>query len=122
MREVITYIAYNGTEFNNRDECFEYELAAWKIFQSVKEKFSFLDENMNMIVAPESNDMEDWFNWLNIAFYACTYIKKYGSLTDDEVKLIKENTGICLYNEDFSCAIGLFKYNDKLMSWDRVDE
>ena len=29
MREVITYIAYDGEEFNNREECEIYEIE-WK--------------------------------------------------------------------------------------------
>ena len=56
------------------------------------------------------------------AYYYCFYIRKMGSLTDDEAEIIRENIGSCIYNEEFSCAVGLFEYDSYTMKWVKVDE
>lgn len=123
MREVTMYYAFDDKEFDNYDACFEYESKAYRLMRSIEKKYSFYYKNMEEIIAPlESLDVEDWLTWLDDAYSYCAYIRKMGNLTDDEAKIISENIGACIYNEDFSCAVGLFKYDTRTMGWVKVDE
>ena len=123
MREVTMYYAYDDKEFDSYRACEDYETTAYMLMRSIEKKYSFFDRKMNLIVAPfDSSKIEDWLQWLDDAYQYCTYIKRFGSLTDDEAKIIRENLGSCIYNEDFSCAEGLFKYDFNTGRWVKVDE
>jgi len=123
MREVTMYYAYDDKEFDNYEACLVYENKGYGLMRSIEKKYSFYDRNMKEITAPfDSPNVEDWLTWLDDAYACCTYIRKTGSLTDDETELIRENIGACIYNEDFSCAVGLFEYNRYTNEWDKVDE
>jgi len=123
MREVTMYYAFDDKEFNNYDACWEYENNAYMLMRGIEKKFSFYDRNMKEMTAPlDSPNVEDWLTWLDDAYSYCTYIRKMGSLTDDEAEIIRENIGACLYNEDFSCAVGLFEYDTRTGRWIKVDE
>lgn len=123
MREVTMYYAFDDKEFDNYYACLAYENNAYMLMRSIEKKYSFYDKGMKEITAPfDSPYVEDWLTWLDDAYSDCTYIRKIGSLTDDEVAIIRENIGACIYNEDFSCAVGLFKYDFRTMEWVKVDE
>jgi len=123
MRKVTMYYAYDDKEFDNYDACLEYENKGYGLMRSIEKKYSFYDKNMKEMTAPyESSNVEDWLTWLDDAYSYCTYIRRTGSLTDDEAEIIRENIGSCIYNDDFSCAVGLFEYNRHTGGWDKVDE
>ena len=123
MREVTMYYAFDDKEFDNFYACLAYENNAYMLMRGIEKKYSFYDKNMKEITAPfDSPKVEDWLTWLDNAYSCCTYIRKMGSLTDDEAEIIRENIGACLYNEDFSCAVGLFEYNHRTGTWYKVDE
>lgn len=123
MREVTMYYAFDDKEFDNYDACWEYESKAHALMRSIESKYTFYDRNMKPICAPVlSPEVEDWLRWLDNAYSYSTYIKKTGSLTDEEAEIIRENIGACIYNEDFSCAVGLFRYDTRTMEWVKVDE
>ena len=123
MREVTMYYAYDDKEFDNYRECLKYENKGYGLMLSIANKYSFYKENMEEILPPgASPNVEDWLTWLDDAYSYCTYIRKMGSLTDDEVEIIRENIGACIFNEDFSCAVGLFRYDTRTMEWVKVDE
>jgi len=123
MREVITYVAYDDKEFDNYDACQEYENKGYGLMRSIESKYTFYDKNMKPICAPTlSPEVEDWLTWLDKAYSYCSYIKKTGSLTDDEDEIIRENVGACICNEDFNYAVGLFRYDTRTMEWIKVDE
>ena len=124
MRKVTMYYAFDDKEFDNYDMCFEYESKALMLMRSIEKKYSFYDKSMKEMIAPyESPDVEDWLDWLDDAYSCCTYIRKTGSLTDDEAEIIRENIGACIYNEDFNGGVvGLFGYNRRTGEWDKVDE
>lgn len=123
MREVTMYYAFDDKEFDNYYACLVYENNAYILMRNIEKKYSFYDKNMKEIIAPyESPNVEDWLTWLDDAYSDCTYIRKMGSLTDDEAEIIRENIGVCIFNEDFSCAVGLFRYDTRTMEWVKVDE
>ena len=123
MRKVTIYYAFDDKEFDNYDACFDYENKALMLMRNIEKKYSFYDKNMKEMTAPyESPNVEDWLTWLDDAYSYCTYIRKMGNLTDDEAKIIRESIGVCIYDEDFSCGIGLFKYDFHVSKWVKVDE
>lgn len=123
MREVTMYYAFDDKEFDNYDACLAYENKAYGLMHSIESKYTFYDKNMKPICAPVlSPEVEDWLTWLDNAYSYSTYIKKIGSLTDEEAEIIRENIGACIDNEDFSCAVGLFRYDTRTMEWVKVDE
>jgi len=123
MREVITYVAYDDTEFDNCEECATYEDKAYDLIYSIGEKYEFYDKNMNIILAPfASPNVEDWLTWLEDAYTNCTYIKRHDILTTREAAIIDENLGCCMLNYDFNGDTGLFEYNHRTGKWDKVDE
>ena len=123
MREVTMYYAFDDKEFDNYEQCLRYENNAYMLMRSIEKKFSFYDKNMKEMIPPyESPNIEDWLTWLDDAYAYCTYVRKMGSLTDDEAEIIRENIGCCIYNEDFSCAVGLFEYDTYAGEWVKVDE
>ena len=123
MREVTMYYAFDDKEFDNYEACLRYENNAYMLMRSIEKKYSFYNKNMKEIIAPfDSSHVEDWLTWLDDAYSDCTYIRKMGSLTDDEAEIIRENIGVCIFNEDFSCAVGLFEYDTRMGQWVKVDE
>ena len=123
MREVTMYYAYDDKEFDNYAACLDYENKAYMLMRSIEKKYSFYDRDMEEMVAPlESPKVEDWLMWLDDAYSYCTYIRKTGSLTDEEAEIIRENIGSCIYNEDFSCAVGLFVWDTRVYKWVKVGE
>ena len=123
MREVTMYYAFDDREFDNYYACLAYENNAYMLMRGIEKKFSFYDRNMKEITAPfDSPKVEDWLTWLDDAYSYCTYVRKMGSLTDDEAEIIRENIGVCIFNEDFSYTVGLFRYDTRTMEWVKVDE
>lgn len=123
MREVTMYYAYDDKEFDNYDACLAYENKGYELIRSIESKYTFYDKKMKPICAPVlSPEVEDWLTWLDNAYSYCSYVRKTGSLTDDETEMIRENIGACIYNEDFSCTVGLFRYDTRTMEWVKVDE
>ena len=124
MREVRVFYTYDDKEFYNRDECIAYEENAVKLMEEINEKYSFFDENMNLLVAPlGSTDIEEWIDWLNIAADKCTFIHRTGDLSPNADKLSREICGYCINNSDFPYGeenVGWFKYED--YDWVKVGE
>jgi len=123
MREVTMYYAYDDKEFDNYHACIQYENIGYGLALSIANKISFYDKNMEEILPPGSSpDVEDWIKWLDDAYGCCVFCRRNGSFTDDETEFIRENISACIYNEDFSCAVGLFRYDTRTMEWVKVDE
>lgn len=124
MREVTVYYAYDDSEFFDRDECLAYEEKAIKLMEEVNDKYSFFDENMNLLAAPlGSTDIEEWIAWLNMAADKCVFIHRTDDLSVNANKLCSEVCGYCINNSDFPYGeenIGLFKYED--FDWVKVGE
>lgn len=123
MREVTMYYAYDDKEFDNYHACIQYENIGYDLALSIANKISFYDKNMEEILPPGSSpDVEDWIEWLDDAYGCCVFCRRNGSFTDDETEFIRENISACICNEDFSCAVGLFRYDTRTMEWVKVDE
>ena len=124
MHEVHVFYAYDDTEFFNREECLAYEEKAIKLMEEINDKYSFFDENMNLLVAPlGSTDIEEWIDWLNTSADKCQIIHRTGDLSFKANNLLREVCGYCINNSDFPYDeenVGWFKYED--CDWVKVDE
>lgn len=125
MREVISYVAFDDSEFGNREDCLAYEEGAINKMKEVRDKYSFYDKDMNLFVAPDdSAGIDDWVYWISCAADECEFICRKDNLSNDADSFIKYEFGYCINNSDFSEEnyIGLFKYDGKKDEWVKVDE
>lgn len=123
MREVCYYVAYDGEEFSNREDCLEYEKETLDKFQALDACYTFLDINKNQICPPQNDDLDEWFHWGSIAFSACGWIYRHNVLPENVNRFIHTQFGYCIENEDFvNNELGLFKWNDQTIEWEKVDE
>lgn len=124
MREVRVFYAYDDTEFFDRDECRAYEEQAIELFKEIDNKYSFFDENMNLLEAPPiGSDIEQWIDWLNKSADKCKIIYRDGDLSFDADKLVSEVCAYGINNSDFPYGednVGWFKWED--CDWVKVDE
>lgn len=123
MREVHVFYAYDDKEFFDREECLAYEREAMVNVREIANAYSFFDKDMNRIFAPhDSDDIEDWIDWLGIAGDECAYIHRFANLSHDAEMLYREMWGYCILNEDFDNELGFFKYDYNRDEWVKVDE
>ena len=123
MREVTVYYAFDDTEFYYRGECLAYEKEAFDCLKEINEKYSFFDKHMNIYAAPlESDEIEDWTDWLVNAADTCDFIHRDGDLTCLAEDFISREWGFCILNNDFNFETGWFKYNICSSEWEKVDE
>ena len=69
MTEIIKYQAYDGTIFEDKNECMDYEDYAWDMFNEIISKARFNIGSSNKSVAFDYGDLnfrlqllEDWYN------------------------------------------------------------
>lgn len=56
MREVITYVAYDDSEFDNREECEAYEGEAFDLLAEIFNSYKFFVNNQEILIF--LNDVE----------------------------------------------------------------
>ena len=123
MREVCVFYAYDDREFFDRDECVDYErkaiVKAWEIYKA----YTFFDKDMGLIMAPaESDDIEDWADWLEIAGDKSAYVIRYANLSPETEMFYRHGWGYCILNEDFNNECGTFRYDYDKDEWVKVGE
>jgi hypothetical protein len=123
MREVITYVAYNGEPFDNREACEEYEGHIYDMITSISEKYSFFDEDMNILLPPNSSpDIDDWIKFFNDALNRSSIVYRDENLTNEEDLFIRREFGCCFENEDFNNEIGWFRWDENGIEWVKMGE
>lgn len=124
MREVKRYIAWDDSEFEDCDNCRQYELQAIEAMMSINDCYDFLNKDGDYYAAPDyrCEDVEKWINWLSNAVDACKYIKVRHTLPDNAVWFITREWGYCITPKDFNGKTGLFKYDDFKNKWVKVGE
>jgi len=121
MREVITYVAYDGEEFETIGECLAYERKALKCLSEIYDKYTLFDENMTIFIGPvSSTDVEEWLCWLRKAFDKCKTIYREENLSEDAEIFINNYCGYCMTNRDFDDEIGWFEYDMEIYEWVKV--
>ena len=74
MREVITYIAYDGTKFTSKKACERYEAPVSKLIDEAQKVYTFYDETMKPIIFKDYPDIERFLDWVNGIIDTCAYI------------------------------------------------
>ncbi len=104
MTEKITYIAFDGSEFANEDECLEYE--AELNFGAFKDHVFLFDDKRRLM--PFSLDN----------FEACSYISINNDRAAASFVAAMEEEG---YSE-LPRAKGVYKYNTRKDKWENLHE
>lgn len=122
MREVTMYYAYDDKEFFNREKCLAYEHEALMRSREIYDACTFFDKNSSLIPAPiESEDMEDWSNWLYNVEGKCAYVIRRANLSPATEKFYYDGWGYCVLNKDFNNKLGAFRYDYDNNRWIKVD-
>lgn len=122
MREVTMYYAYDGTEFDSREECLRYERNVLNLMKEIDSAYSFFDMDMNVFIAPVDDNIDVWFDWFGWVFDECVFIYRDINLSDAANDFIHREFGCCIQNADFDWDLGWFQWSEKDIDWIKVDE
>lgn len=108
MKEIIKFVANDGTIFEDEDECYEYELN-FRITR-LKDRVRLFDEEMTELPLTA----ESFENCYHIAIYDITAITEVVELCEDELGVYHpwhRAVGSCEKEQ------GLYKYNVSDETW-----
>lgn len=118
MREITTYVAYDDTEFNNREECEAYEDKAFDLLEEIFNAYDFFKENGQEIFI-FLNEVESGLKAFEWAWYNSVRIRVKHVLSNEAKDLIDYYFG-CIQPPD---EIGLYEYDWKnYEGWIKVSE
>lgn len=121
MREVKYYVAWDDSEFLDRDECEAYEREALRHLRTVEACYAFYDKKGDRLFAPlTSDDIEDWMDWLCMAGDSAERILVSRQLPNDTAYFVREQVGYCILPEDFGNETGDFQYDWSQNEWIKV--
>lgn len=84
MRKEVKYFSLDGIEFDNAEECMEYELAITNDFRCIKNNVELYDENFQRVYFPV-----DFFEKLSDGFYNIIPDFDYIKITCMQEKIIR---------------------------------
>lgn len=106
MREIITYIADDGTEFDNKEDCMAYEAEQTSLFQQLKNNVLAFDKDGRVLVFDNEND----------------FIKIYEQIDYLVITTTIPSNSIQFIDDAGYCAIptekGAYHYNSASYEWD----
>ena len=116
MREVITYVAYDDTEFDNREECEKYEGRTFDLLDEIFNSYRFFMENKQEIYI-FLNNVEDGLYALDYAWNKSAYICVKREVSQEVKDFICNYLGYDMPDN----KAGLYKYTDDY-GWVKVDK
>ena len=116
MREVITYVAYDDSEFDNREECEAYESKAFDLLTEVFNSYEFFISNQEILIF--LNDVEAGLYTLSKAFDKCDRISVIKPISNAALRFIDSQLGYVLPPNES----GLYKYDTDEFEWVKVDK
>ena len=116
MREVITYVAYDGEEFYNREECEAYEGEAFDLLTEIFNSYKFFVGNQEFLIF--LNDVEAGLHALNKAFDKCDRILVTKPISDLALHFIDFQLGYVLPPNES----GMYKYDTDEFEWIKAAE
>ncbi len=116
MREVITYVAYDNTEFDNREECEAYEGEAFDLLTEVFNSYKFFVGNQEFLIF--LNNIEAGLYALSKAFNKCDKILVTKPISDMALHFIDFQLGYVLPPNEH----GMYKYDTDEFEWVKVGE
>lgn len=115
MNIVTTYIAYDGTSFDDRKECLEYENYARDMLTQILERCVFYTDCTEMIY-PYFHNLNEMIKWVEIRW---KYVDKI------TVKEELPMSAFCWWLNYFGYCLpdveGTWIYNWRVMGWDRSE-
>lgn len=117
MREIITYVAYDDTEFDNRKECEQYEGKAFGLLAEIFNAYEFFYENGQELFI-FLNGIEEGLNVFNYAWNECDKIKVKWEISHKARDFIDCYFGYKLPPNQK----GLYEYDWEQFEWIKVDK
>lgn len=117
MREIITYVAYDDTEFDNLEECEEYESKAFDLLIEFFNAYDFFGKNGEYIWI-FLNEVEQGLYAIKYAFDRCEKIRVKKIISHEAMELIDSYFGYELPRD----GVGLYEYDWKELEWVKVGE
>lgn len=116
MREVITYVAYDGEEFDSCEECEAYEGKAFDFLTEIFNSYKFFIGKQEFLIF--LNDVEAGLHALGKAFDKCDRILVTKPISDIALRFVDFQLDYVLPpNEP-----GVYKYDIDEFEWVKVDE
>ena len=117
MREVITYVAFDGEEFNSAERCREYEQKYQNSLMGIKEAYTFYNAEGD-IIPIAAYDIEALLDDLERAYFDCEKIVVKRNVSRGTLRYLYDATGIVLPDD-----AGVYKYDfDNGNGWESVSE
>ena len=116
MREVITYVAYDGEEFDNREACEKYEGNTFEYLTEIFNSYRFFMENGQEIFI-FLNGIEEGLSVFEYAWNKCSRIEITKVVSKEADDFINDYYGYGFPDNE----IGMYEYK-KYEGWVKVDE
>lgn len=116
MREVTTYIAYDDTEFDSREECEAYEGEAFDLLSEIFNSYKFFRNNQEILIF--LNNVEAGLHAFGKAFDKCDRILVTKPISDVAFRFVDFHLGYVLPPN----AVGMYKYDTDEFEWVKVGE
>ena len=118
MREVITYVSYDGTEFNSRQNCYEYEEYAMDMMRQLIDCYQFDTDTISLPVTIYEDDISVTINDFEEAFSKSRYVNVKKNPPTSAISFIYNECGIIELPEE----IGRYRYDFNMTKWEKVVE
>lgn len=115
MRKVVTYIAWDDTEFETEEECKNYEQYALDMMVELCHCYEFYNNNNEQMETFVPNFIEDMMILFEKAASVCDVVK---------VNRIPQSSADAFQNNQFGFyfpdATGTFKWNNRACEWEKI--
>ena len=85
MKEITTYVAYDGTEFTSKEACERYEKPIEELIYEATKAYDFYDRTLKPLWFKDYPKIERFLDWLNELVDTCKYIY-VNQLPSEELK------------------------------------
>lgn len=116
MTEIIKYQAYDGTIFEDKNDCLDYEDYAWDMFNEIITKARFNISSSDKTIAFDYGDLnfrlqllEDWYN------SDADEITITDDISDSAIAWLRNNLGFSI-----PYLRGFYKYDFNDNKWDII--
>lgn len=110
-----TYIVCDGMEFDNKEECLEYEHAVILMLEEIDDAYDFYKNGKNILW--RCNNIDDEWQAFKKALRECDYIFRKANLTEETNNWIDEVDNAYI-NKKFDYELGAFRWNSNIIEWE----
>lgn len=118
MKKIISYVAYDDTEFEKEEDCLRYEETAREYIKQFEETYTFYTNDFNPYIPPIEYDILDYIIWLEEVYSKCDVVHVKKLPNEDMSDFIYYNAGIGLPKKG---EVGWFAYDYKIPDWVRIE-